>query len=70
MTHCNIHFRVKFFTNYFESVALLGSIDQLGNWSSSKPLYLRTSDSIYPYWETEDPIKVPTGLSTVFPSSN
>lgn len=61
MTYCNIHFRIKFFTNYYETVALLGNINELGNWSSTKPLIMKTSELSYPYWETEDPIKVPTG---------
>jgi len=63
MTHCNIHFRVKFFTNFSESVAVLGNVEPLGCWNAAQALHLKTNEALYPFWQTETPIKVPSGKS-------
>jgi len=61
MTHCNIHFRVKFFTNFSESVVLLGNIEALGAWDAAKAIRLKTTETLYPCWQTEEPIRVASG---------
>jgi len=65
MTHCNIHFRVKYFTEFEETVKVLGNIDALGNWDPSKGLELTTTPHNYPFWMNETPIEVPSGTTSI-----
>ena len=46
-----LSFRVKFETKYGQSLFIIGSIEELGQWDPSKAIPMATSKDIYPTWK-------------------
>ena len=48
-----ICFNVSCKTEFKEVVAVVGSIEELGNWDVQKALQMTTNEQLYPQWEGE-----------------
>jgi len=66
MSSCHVIFKVKFFTEFSETVKILGNLDALGGWNPNLALELKTTPETYPYWETQNPIRLSTGARMEF----
>ena len=58
----SLSFRVKFETTYGQSVYIIGSIEELGQWDTSKAVQMFTNHDIYPTWEIKKEFVCPLGL--------
>ena len=58
----SLSFRVIFETKYGQSLYIIGSIEELGQWDTSKAIPMYTNDDIYPTWEIKKEFICPLGL--------
>ena len=61
-----VSFRVKFETNYGQSVYIIGNIEELGSWDPSKALLLYTNKEKYPIWKSTTDIVCPVGMEIYY----
>ena len=57
-----LSFRVKFETKYGQSLFIIGSIEELGEWDPSKAIPMATSKDIYPTWKITKEFTCPIGM--------
>lgn len=56
-----IRFKIKAFTEFNQSVKLIGSIPELGLWSPLQALPLYTNEKDYPIWSNLHLLRIPCG---------
>ena len=57
-----LSFRVKYETKYGQSLYIIGSIEELGEWDPSKAVPMATSKDIYPTWKITKEFTCPIGM--------
>ena len=57
-----LSFRVKFETKFGQSLFIIGSIEELGQWDPSKAVPMATSKDIYPTWKITKEFTCPLGM--------
>ena len=57
-----LSFRVKFETKFGEELYIIGNIEELGEWDTSKAVKMETNKSIYPMWVIKKDFKCPLGM--------
>ena len=61
-----LSFRVKFETKYGQSLYIIGSIEELGEWDPSKAVPMATSKDIYPTWKITKEFTCPLGMEIFY----
>lgn len=64
-----IGFKIKAFTEFNQSIKLIGSIPELGQWSPTQALSLYTSERDYPIWSNLHLLRIPCGSPSSPPIS-
>ena len=59
------YFEVSATTHFGDTVAVVGSIPQFGEWSTERACKLETDETSYPVWRLAQPIQVPTDKEVV-----
>lgn len=57
-----VSFRVKYETEYGQSVFIVGNIEELGSWDPSKAIPLTTTPENYPIWKSTTDLICPVGM--------
>ena len=58
----SLSFRVKFETKFGQSVYIIGNIEELGQWDTSKAIPMYTNKDIYPTWKIKKDFICPLGM--------
>ena len=61
-----LSFRVKYETKYGQSLYIIGSIEELGEWDVSKAVPMATSKDIYPTWKITKEFTCPLGMEILY----
>ena len=62
----NLSFRVKYETKYGQSLYIIGNIEELGQWDTSKAIPMYTNNDIYPTWEIKKELICPLGMEIYY----
>ena len=62
----NLSFRVKFETKFGQAVFIIGNIEELGQWDTSKAVPMYTNNDIYPTWEIKKDFMCPLGMEIYY----
>jgi hypothetical protein len=62
----NLSFRVKYETKYGQSLYIIGNIEELGQWDTSKAIPMYTNNDIYPTWEIKKEFICPLGMEIYY----
>lgn len=57
-----IRFKIRAYTEFNQSIKLIGSIPELGQWNPSQALSLYTNEKDYPNWYNLHLLRIPCGL--------
>ena len=61
-----IRFKIKAFTEFNQSIKLIGSIPELGLWSPLQALPLYTNERDYPNWSNLHLLRIPCGFYKLY----
>ena len=61
-----LSFRVKFETKFGQVVYIIGNIEELGKWDTSKAIPMYTNNDIYPTWEIKTDFICPLGMEIFY----
>ena len=62
----NLSFRVKFETKFGQAVYIIGNIEELGQWDTSKAIPMFTNNDIYPTWKIKTDFICPLGMEIYY----
>ena len=62
----NISFKCKYETSFGEELFIIGNIEELGSWETSKAIKMKTNKSEYPIWYSTSNFICPVGMEIFY----
>lgn len=62
----NISFKCKYETSFGEELFIIGNIEELGSWETSKAIKMKTNKSEYPIWFSTSNFICPVGMEIFY----
>ena len=62
----SLSFRVKYETKFGQSLYIIGNIEELGQWDTSKAMPMYTNNDIYPTWKIKKEFICPLGMEIYY----
>ena len=62
----SLSFRVKYETKFGQLLYIIGNIEELGQWDTSKAIPMYTNNDIYPTWEIKKEFICPLGMEIYY----